>query len=163
MSKILFSLSIMVFVLCENVDSQQLLRQSYSCIGNSITSSKGYLSQTAGQPAGYTQYHTDGAILNAGFEQSRLILTKERGQQTPVLMVWPNPNNGVFSFQLIDGKAEITITNIFDSSGKVVHSSSLKVLSGNIGSIASNLPSGVYFFQVVLAGQDSRGATIIIQ
>ncbi len=163
MSKILFSLSMMVFVLCENVDSQQLLRQSYSCIGNSITSSKGYLSQTAGQPAGYTQYHTDGAILNAGFEQSRLILTKERGQQTPVLKVWPNPNNGVFSFQLIDGKAETTITNIFDSMGRVIYSSPQKNLSENIGIISTNLPAGLYFLQVALAGYETIVATVIIQ
>jgi hypothetical protein len=70
-------------------------RAVISSFGGSKTSNYIYISHTAGQASAHTQVANEGILLHQGFEQA-LQFTGQNQTKTVRMVVYPNPNDGIF-------------------------------------------------------------------
>ena len=70
-------------------------RAVISSFGGSKTTNNIYISHTAGQASAYTQVANEGIILHQGFEQA-VQFTGQNETKIVRMVVYPNPNNGIF-------------------------------------------------------------------
>jgi hypothetical protein len=70
-------------------------RAVISSFGGSKTSNNIYISHTAGQASAHTQLANEGIVLHQGFEQA-LQFTGHNQTKTFRMVVYPNPNDGIF-------------------------------------------------------------------
>ena len=78
----------------------------------------------------------------------------------PVVGVYPNPNNGTFTFSIQNGKAGSAL-RIYDVFGKMVHGSTL--LSGTNPIDISGNAAGVYFYKVVVDDREVGSGKLIVK
>jgi hypothetical protein len=70
-------------------------RAVISSFGGSKTSNTIYISHTAGQASAHTQVANEGIVLHQGFEQA-LQFTGQNQTKIVRMVVYPNPNSGIF-------------------------------------------------------------------
>ena len=70
-------------------------RAVISSFGGTKTSNNIYISHTAGQASAHTQEANEGIVLHQGFEQA-LQFTGQNQTKTVRMVVYPNPNDGLF-------------------------------------------------------------------
>jgi photosystem II stability/assembly factor-like uncharacterized protein len=64
----------------------------------------------------------------------------------PVIQIYPNPNDGVFSFTMTNGKPG-SVLNVFNVLGKLVYST--KIIGGTNSIDLGDKSSGIYFYEVL--------------
>jgi hypothetical protein len=99
--------------------SQQLSHQVISTFGGSSTTPTLYLSHTAGQDAGFTQVRNENLELRQGFEQA-LILSSENETKTVRMVVYPNPNSGMFYVATDLPRGTNYTLTVYDAQGKLL-------------------------------------------
>ena len=118
MKRLLLTLT---FICCfSGIWSQQITRSVISPFGNSTIKNDVYLSQTAGQPSGFSALNTSENRINQGFEQA---IIREIMQFN--FMDWslfPNPNSGSFQILVTATQAKSYTLKISDISGKLIYS-----------------------------------------
>ncbi len=126
--------------------------------GNSATTLN--YSFTDAKPIPLTGYYrlkqTD---IDSKFKYSKIIIVKSCAtDQSPVLVVYPNPSTGIFNMQYKGGSSQAIITSVVkDLSGKMVYSSNIAQTSINL----SNKPAGIYVLQIMADAKIYRTKIII--
>ena len=94
-------------------------RAVISSFGGSKTTNNIYISHTAGQASAFTQVTNGDIELHQGFEQA-LQFTGQNQTKTVRMMVYPNPNDGIF-FVATDLPRETRYTlTVFDLQAKPI-------------------------------------------
>jgi hypothetical protein len=134
------------FLLANWVFSQQITRSTIGSIGSSMGNGTISVQQTAGQPSATSFIQkSNGAAVRQGFHQP-YYMEMERNDLNAV--IFPNPNNGHFSFQVDLPENSSFTYQLVDQQGKMVLSN---VGSGNsLVEVAIQQPSiGMYHLQIV--------------
>ena len=106
---ILFSLN--------NLSAQSLTRSVIGSFGNSSSMDGITLQQSVGQPALVNHVNVDGTGLRQGFQQP-IYFIEEKNDLNVTL--YPNPNQGEFSF-IVEESSEIKLQfQLFDQQGKLI-------------------------------------------
>lgn len=79
------------------------------------------------------------------FEYSDIIAVKNCRDGLPELIIYPNPNNGIFMVESSENKYELIITNVF---GEKLFSQKTQDEKSGIVIDLSNHPSGIYFLHI---------------
>ena len=143
---------------CTSSLAQQIVRSTIGSIGSSISNGNIIIQQTAGQPSAISfTKNEDGSSIRQGFHQP-FYFSVERNELN--VKVFPNPNNGQFSFQadlLDDSNYDYLIS---DPQGKVILKNNA---SGNkIVDIKLDQPAnGLYHLQIIKADKSSSFKIII--
>lgn len=138
--------------------SQQIYRSSIGAIGNSSSAHDITLQQSIGQPAIVTNEKNDGTGLRQGFLQP-FTFTVESNELD--VHLFPNPNQGEFSFQVnVDNDTKFNY-QLFDQSGKLIEFSSA---IGNflVPVKISNPAQGLYHLKVSTDSKTSSFKIIVI-
>jgi hypothetical protein len=96
--------------------AQQLNRQVIAALGNSISTNGIYLSQTIGQGAGFTQVNKEDICFRQGFQQA-VIFDSDGETKIVQMVVYPNPNNGIFYVLTNLPRGTMYSINIYDIQG----------------------------------------------
>ena len=76
--------------------------------------------------------------------------------------VYPNPNNGSFSFEYKLKSNETGLLNIMDVTGKLVSTHTLESAKNSLQINANELNNGVYFYQIMVNGNVVGADKLII-
>ena len=116
-TRFLFTLCLLVVL--NNLNSQIMMRSTIGAIGGSLSNDKMVIQQTVGQPSAisYVQKE-DGAAFRQGFHQPHISYHTETNELNA--LIFPNPNNGLFSFKTEDSTNAPLSYEIFDQSGKII-------------------------------------------
>jgi hypothetical protein len=135
-----------IFLLCSvNSFSQQIARSTIGSIGTSMGNGTLTIQQTAGQPSATTFVkNEDGSALRQGFHQPYYYEIERNDLNATI---FPNPNNGQFSFQVDLLENESYDYLILDQAGKEVMKNSG---SGNqLNEVSFEQPAtGLYHLQI---------------
>jgi hypothetical protein len=140
------SLLLLLFIVgfIENSQTQTLVRSVIGSAGNSTINSEIRVQQSIGQPSNVTNEKTDQLFISQGFLKSSLLRVSA---QDLILSLYPNPNNGEFSFFLNLDSDESFKYTLTDAAGKLVlsgDSSGSTLIQIN----EKNLLTGMYFINV---------------
>jgi hypothetical protein len=146
--RILFLCCLCVAFVYSTIHAQTITRSVISSFGNSASNSSFYLSQTIGQPSGFSAFSNNEIRLNQGFEQAFLLLDASEKKELN-FKIYPNPNNGSFTIMSDFSRGEIFEILIFDLLGKPIFSR-----QGESGTplhidISGLLASGAYAIKIV--------------
>jgi hypothetical protein len=98
--------------------SQTIVRSTIGSIGSSVENGTITIQQTAGQPSATTFVkNEDGSALRQGFHQPYYYEIERNDLNA---MIYPNPNNGQFSFQVDLQENEFYNYVLLDQAGKEV-------------------------------------------
>ncbi|MEN9302844.1 MAG: hypothetical protein RL264_1273 [Bacteroidota bacterium] len=112
-----FIISSFGLILHLSIFSQQIVRSNIGSFGNSKTNDGITLQQTIGQPALVNHVNVDGTGLRQGFQQP-IYFVEEQNDLNVTL--YPNPNQGEFSF-IVEESSEIKLQyQLFDQQGKLI-------------------------------------------
>lgn len=135
-----------IVLLCSfNSFSQQIVRSTIGSIGSSMGNGTVTIQQTAGQPSATTFVkNEDGSALRQGFHQPYYYEIERNDLNATI---FPNPNNGQFSFQVDLLENESYDYIILDQAGKEVLKNSG---SGNsVTEVSIEQPAtGLYHLQI---------------
>jgi hypothetical protein len=154
-------LIIHLFLLCSVfANSQTIGRSTISSFGSSNTNNGILIHQTVGQPA-LTTYETqgDGFYLRQGFNQP-LSLRMKNNDLT--IELFPNPNNGQFSFKLSKATDEEFNYVLYDMTGKLILEGNA---SGNqlVQLYVEKVSAGVYHLQIAQEKRNASFKVIIVE
>ncbi len=125
--------------------SQTIGRSVISSYGNSISKNGIHLQQTIGQPTLVTHNKMHNDIgLRQGFHQP-LFFTMTHTKLD--VQVFPNPNNGHFSFVITEGEPMPFTYQLFDMAGKLVLNERVE-LCQRVDIILNTIESGIYHLYV---------------
>lgn len=133
------------FILVGNTFSQQIVRSTIGSIGSTMSNGTVTIQQTAGQPSATTFVkNEDGSALRQGFHQPYYYEIERNDLNATI---FPNPNNGQFSFQVDLLENESYDYIILDQAGKEVFKNSG---SGNqLTEVSIEQPAtGLYHLQI---------------
>lgn len=108
---------LLTLVVQTNLSAQQISRSSISSSG--MTEMKGgiIIQQSVGQPALVNHVNVDGTGLRQGFQQP-IYFIEEQNELN--VRLYPNPNQGEFSF-IVEEDTEIKLQyQLFDQQGKLI-------------------------------------------
>jgi hypothetical protein len=106
------------FLLTSNTFSQQIVRSTIGALGSSMGNGTVTVQQTAGQPSATTFVNNeDGSALRQGFHQPYYYEIERNDLNATI---YPNPNNGQFSFQVDLQENESYNYVLLDQAGKEV-------------------------------------------
>jgi len=79
--------------------------------------------------------------------------------RTDNFTVFPNPNNGVFTIQMLNGQVSITNSEIriYNVLGENIYTNSFKTYNSQFKIDLSTQPSGVYFYRIINESGNSSG------
>ncbi|MFN6037257.1 MAG: T9SS type A sorting domain-containing protein [Bacteroidota bacterium] len=99
--------------------SQTIIRSTIGAIGGSLSNDKMVIQQTVGQPSAisYVQKE-DGTAFRQGFHQPHISYRSETNELNA--LIFPNPNNGLFSFKAEDSSNAPLSYELFDQNGKII-------------------------------------------
>jgi len=120
-----------------------------------------YLSQTVGQPSGFSAFENGETIVNQGFEQSYLFLDAAEKKQFN-FTIYPNPNKGSFTVTSDLNRGEIFEILIYDLLGKPIFSEYGEAGTPLHIDISDLLASGAYAVRIVAANGFSFSTRLII-
>lgn len=99
------------------ISAQQLSRSTIGSYGNSTTTEGITLQQSVGQPALVNHVNVDGTGLRQGFQQPIYFIEEQNDLN---VKLYPNPNQGEFSF-IVEENSEIKMQfQLFDQQGKLI-------------------------------------------
>lgn len=132
-------------VLCVQISfSQKIVRSTLGSFGPSMKNGSVLIQQTVGQPSLTSFIKSEHGSLRQGFHQPFYYET-ERNELNA--LIFPNPNNGQFGFQVNLADNEPFKYTIVDQSGKEVLSSN--GLGNQLTSVSINQPAtGLYHLQI---------------
>lgn len=135
-----------VFVTCSNGSfSQQIARSTIGSIGSSMGNGTITIQQTAGQPSATSFVKNEnGSALRQGFHQPYYYEIERNDLNATI---YPNPNNGLFSFQVDLSENEPYNYVVLDQAGKEVLKNSA---TGNqLTEVSIEQPAtGLYHLQI---------------
>ena len=144
-----------------HVHSQEIKRSSINALGNSTSTNNIGLSQSAGQ-AGVTPTATSNSItLRQGFQQPLILVSEDQTREIQIT-VFPNPNDGQFSFLTnLDGQEQFSY-QLSDAAGRIIRKD-----KGTGGQrievqLESSLQSGSYTLYITTEKKWTGNTTIII-
>jgi hypothetical protein len=138
-------LNCLFFLLVGNTFSQQIMRSTIGSIGSSMGNGTVTIQQTAGQPSATSFVkNDDGSALRQGFHQPYYYEIERNDLNATI---FPNPNNGQFSFQVDLLENESYNYVVIDQTGKEVLKNSS---SGNsLTEVSIEQPAtGLYHLQI---------------
>jgi hypothetical protein len=114
--KILIFLTL-IFLVIPTINAQTLTRSVIGSFGNSTTMEGITLQQSVGQPALVNNENFEGTGLRQGFQQPIMFIEEQNELN---VLLYPNPNQGEFSF-IVDEDSEIKLQyQLFDQQGKLI-------------------------------------------
>jgi hypothetical protein len=143
------------------LNAQIITRSVISSFGNSASNSSFYLSQTIGQPSGFSAFENGETIVNQGFEQAYLFLDAAEKNQFN-FTIYPNPNKGSFTVTSDLNRGEIFEILIYDLLGKPIFSEYGEAGTPLHIDISDLLASGAYAVRIVAANGFSFSTRLII-
>jgi hypothetical protein len=150
MKKHLFS--IICFCIVYNSYGQIIARSAIGSFGSSTSNEKHLVQETAGQSSGINNSTQEkGSSFREGIHQP-FYYEIERNDLNA--LIYPNPNNGQFSFIVDLPMNEVFDYNIIDQNGKIITS---KNGQGNTAIPVSieQTTSGMYYLKIVYSNQVS--------
>jgi PKD repeat protein len=86
-------------------------------------------------------------IINISVIDNSVSAIKDSEKEVSMFTVYPNPNNGEFSFEIKDEsiKSKYIDINLSNVIGEVVHSAKQELVNGKVSINLNNLPKGTYF------------------
>ena len=156
--KILIFLTL-IFLVTPTINAQTLTRSVIGSFGNSTTNDGITLQQSVGQPALVNNVNVDGTGLRQGFQQP-ISFIEEQNELNVTL--YPNPNQGEFSF-IVEEDTEIKLQyQLFDQQGKLIFQG--KTDSNLLTPISIQQPSpGMYHLKVSDGTKNSSFKVNVIQ
>jgi hypothetical protein len=156
--KILFFLTL-IFLAIPTIYAQTLTRSVIGSFGNSTTMEGITLQQSVGQSALVNHVNVEGTGLRQGFQQP--IYFFEEQNELNVLL-YPNPNQGEFSF-IVNEETEIKLQyQLFDQQGKLIFQGQTD--SNLLTPISIQQPSpGMYHLKVSDGTKNSSFKVNVIQ
>lgn len=104
-------------------NSQSLVRSTIGAFGGSTNGDVFFVQHSVGQPSAIQfKEFADGSGIRQGFNQPYYIV--KNAQVTLEVLLYPNPNNGVFSFQLLNMGQQEYLFEISDQLGRLCYSGS---------------------------------------
>lgn len=114
--KILIFLTL-IFLVIPTINSQTLTRSVIGSFGNSSSIEGITLQQSVGQPALVNNENFEGTGLRQGFQQPIYFIEEQNDLN---VTLYPNPNQGEFSF-IVSESSEIKLQfQLFDQQGKLI-------------------------------------------
>jgi hypothetical protein len=106
------------FLICFSGFTQQIVRSTIGSIGSAMGNGTLTIQQTAGQPSATSFVkNDDGSALRQGFHQPYYYEIERNDLNATI---YPNPNNGQFSFQVALQTNEIYNYFLLDQNGKEI-------------------------------------------
>ena len=90
-----------------------------------------------------------GAYEFQGMPSACAVLIKEEEKKGGSVVLYPNPNNGVFSVKLLDAENALTGFRVYNKMGDVVQSELLKTSMDKTALNLSKLGAGIYIFEAI--------------
>jgi hypothetical protein len=107
----------LIFLVTPTINAQTLTRSVIGSFGNSTTMEGITLQQSVGQPALVNNENFEGTGLRQGFQQPIMFIEEQNELN---VLLYPNPNQGEFSF-IVDEDSEIKLQyQLFDQQGKLI-------------------------------------------
>jgi hypothetical protein len=142
------------------VQAQSIVRSTIGSIGSSMGNGTVTVQQTAGQPSA-TIYvkNDDGSALRQGFHQPYYYEIERNDLNATI---YPNPNNGQFSFQVAVEEGVAFEYQLMDQQGRLVLKNSGN--GNNLIEVNIEQPStGMYHLQIVCSDKTSSFKINVIQ
>ena len=158
MHKIKLSIFILLLIICGNVISQQVIRQTLSSIGNSSSLEGITISQTIGQPSSTSSEKMDKLLINQGFQQPLLFHSQAPQFTTLEISAYPNPINSFLNLEILSGNVLDLKIRVHNSIGKVI--SEIKPSEMSMKLNFENRAPGIYF--VTFHSESGESKTIKI-
>jgi hypothetical protein len=159
MTKILFFLLFFI-VSIKGFYSQEIIRSTIGSIGSSMGNGAVTVQQTAGQPSATTFVkNEDGSALRQGFHQPYYYEIERNDLNATI---YPNPNNGQFSFQVAVDENVGFDYQLIDQQGRSVlknSGSGNHLIEVNIEQPAT----GMYHLQIISGDKSSSFKINVIQ
>lgn len=95
------------------------------------------------------------------FYQNGINLAVNERTKEPAHLIYPNPSNGKFSIVLDRIINDHIQVNIFDYSGKLIKSNSMKINTSQLDLNLKSLKSGLYFYQIKMKDNAFSGKLLI--
>ena len=154
-----FIISSFGLILHLSLFSQQIVRSNIGSFGNSTTNDGITLQQSVGQPALVNNENFEGTGLRQGFQQP-ISFIEEQNELN--VRLYPNPNQGEFSF-IVEEDTEIKLQyQLFDQQGKLIFQG--KTDSNLLTPISIQQPSpGMYHLKVSDGTNNSSFKVNVIQ
>jgi hypothetical protein len=150
---------LLTLVVQSNLSAQQISRSSISSSG--MTEMKGgiIIQQSVGQPALVNHVNAEGTGLRQGFQQPIMFIEEQNELN---VLLYPNPNQGDFSF-IVEEDTEIKLQyQLFDQQGKLIFQG--KTDSNLLTPISIQQPSpGMYHLKVSDGTKNSSFKVNVIQ
>lgn len=151
---------ILIFIDSFTSFSQQIIRSTIGSIGTSMGNGIVTVQQTAGQPSATTFVkNNDGSALRQGFHQPYYYEIERNDLNATI---YPNPNNGQFSFQVAVDENVAFDYQLMDQQGRSV----LKNTGSGNNLIEVNIEqpaTGMYHLQIVSGDKTSSFKINVIQ
>lgn len=156
--KILTFLLVSIYWFTSN--SQQIVRSTIGSIGSSMGNGTVTVQQTAGQPSATTFVkNNDGSALRQGFHQPYYYEIERNDLNATI---YPNPNNGQFSFQVAVDDNVAFDYQLVDQQGRSVLKNSGS--GNNLIEVNIEQPAtGMYHLQIVSGDKTSSFKINVIQ
>jgi hypothetical protein len=159
MHKIFITFSILLSAIY-NGNAQTIVRSTIGSIGTSMGNGTLTVQQTAGQPSATSFVkNEDGSALRQGFHQPYYYEIERNDLNATI---YPNPNNGQFSFQVAVEEGVAFEYQLMDQQGRLVLKNSGN--GNNLIEINIEQPStGMYHLQIVSSDKTSSFKINVIQ
>lgn len=156
----ILKLPIAILTLCftQSVTAQTIGRATLSAFGNSASVDGMFIQQTVGQPALVSHSLVSNEIsINQGFQQPFIFNVSNIQHE---ILLYPNPNNGNFSFQLNEGTFSPYTYNLYDVTGKLILNGE-SILDNKVDIQINGVATGVYHLQI-LQGEVKSSLKVVI-
>lgn len=149
---------------CIVANAQSLQRQSINTFGNTSQNQNVLLLQTVGQSSLTETWSKDKVTLRQGFQQPVTIAGSISSEIE--IFLYPNPNNGTFTFETNLDRNESFHFEIIDATGRIVQSQSAVAGGQTTVNLGKDVQMGMYQIRVALlnsnASQRSGVAKLVI-
>jgi hypothetical protein len=148
------------FILVGNTFSQQIVRSTIGSIGSSMGNGTVTVQQTAGQPSATSFVKNEnGSAIRQGFHQPYYYEIERNDLNATI---YPNPNNGQFSFQVAVEEEVAFEYQLMDQQGRLVLKNSAS--GNNLIEVNIEQPAtGMYHLQIVSSDKSSSFKINVIQ
>ncbi len=107
----------LIFLVTPTINTQTLTRSVIGSFGSSASNDGITLQQSVGQPALVNHVNVEGTGLRQGFQQPIMFIEEQNELN---VLLYPNPNQGEFSF-IVNEDTEIKLQyQLFDQQGKLI-------------------------------------------
>ena len=93
----------------------------------------------------------------ANNETRQLIETSKGG-----LVIYPNPNNGIFSLDYSLTEGDVAMFQLFDMNGRMITSHSMPAGENVLWVDQSALPAGIFFYKIIVNSETVKSDKIVV-